>query len=407
MLGILLIFHVLPADIAYCSISENKTGEIANDITQLPLKYGKILEEKEIMLDSLPNGIALIPDINETPLSIFSFLMNQELQRNSYYPTVDSNESVHIETISEKIRINRMGDLIYNFNNEAQIAVSSMQVQFLGDGSLSNSIESIIDPNFKTFQLIPARLGFRYMIKTVDGKYGLFRIIALAKRAMMIQWIYQPDGSTNFTGTGNFLDREISNLWEEDTLTMNSALRKLRRNGIRICFETATANSNDDIQQVTNDINNVNVKALLDGLLKKTNRYKWESIEGTNIICIYPQQKSLLNQIVKKNNLMLPITNRSWLSVVKDMQLEKYNIRYPHWKGLSVFIGFDSTTSIPDRNTSISLNSDFSIKRILAEICWAYGDGMYFSLGQPENGTKGLIFVTELSSDKLIMLEDD
>lgn len=392
---ILLTSSILPIDIVYGNMKENEIGDIL-------LQFGRIPEEKEIMLDSLPNGIAVIPDFNETPVSIFSFLINQQIQRNIYYTSFDSNESIPIETISENLQKSRMGDLMYSFNKEAEIAVSSMQVQSFGEGSLSKLRETIIEPNLVTLQLIPARLGFRYMIKTVDGKYGLFRIVALGKRAMMIQWVYQPDGSANFAGTGNFLDEKISYFWGED-LTMNSALSQLRRLGIRVCFETAITNSKEDIQQVSKDINNVNIKTLLDGLLKKTNRYNWEAIEGTNIICIYPRSNSFLNKTVKKSDLKLPITNRPWLSIIDDIHLERYHIRFPHWKGLPIFLNLISP---PNRNLSIILDSDFSIKQILSKICWVYGDGMFFTLGPLVDDMKGLIFETKLLSYELELLED-
>jgi hypothetical protein len=404
ILGILIIFCILPKELIYSNMSDKKIGEITKDNIQSSLKFGRISEEKDIMLDSLPNGIALIPDFNETPLSIFSFLISPNIQMNSYYRTTDSNNSDPIEKISEKLRKNRMGDLMYNFNENAEITVSSLQVQSFGEGSLSNLRETVIEPNLETFHRIPARLGLRYMIKTVDGKYGLFRIIALKKRAIMIQWIYQPDGSTIFKGTGNFLDRYISYSWDGD-LTMNIALMHLRRLGIRVCFETAVANSKEDTQQVIKDINNVNIRIMLDGLLKKTNRYNWEAIEGTNIICIYPRINSFLNKTVKKSDLKLPISNRPWISIIESINLDTYKIRYPYWKGLSVFIGIIGTDP-PNKNLSIILNSDFSIKQILAKICWEYGDGMYFTLGRLEEGTKGLFFETNPSQHELKFLED-
>jgi hypothetical protein len=402
MLVFLLTSTVLSSGVVYGSVEGKSSTDLNKDISQ---QYGRISEEKDILLDSLPNGLALLPDPNESRSFIFSFRHDDKMQWES--AELSKNESE--DEFLTRIKKHQKGDLILNNNKDIGIFVSSTQVQSLGEGLLADLLKKPIEPVFEIQRRVPARLGYRYLVKTVYGQYGLFRVLAVTKRAVLIQWIYQPDGSTMFKGTGNFLDRKIANYnyWGGD-LTMNSALLHLKRLGIRVCFETAIANSNEDIQHVAKDIkdiNNVNIKILLDGLLKTTNRYGWEAIEGTNIICIYPKSNSFLNKTVKKSDLKIPITNRSWLSIIDEIQLDKYKIRFPNWIGLTIFNG-RRAPSPPDRNISVNTDSDYFLKNILSKICWAYGDGMYFSLGYLKEGKKGLIFETTPILHELALLED-
>lgn len=59
----------------------------------------------------------------------------------------------------------------------------------------------------------------------------------------------------------------------------------------------------------------------------------------------------------------------------------------------------------PDRTISIKVGPEDSARTILAKICWAYGDGMYFTLQKVRGGKKGLIFETNPPLHELSLLE--
>ena len=182
--------------------SENKTG---NGKTSA-LRFGEIAEEKEVMLNSLPNGLAVLPDNDLRGVSIFSFLWGR-LRQNPYSAKSQKPESekAFFETIQSK----RIGDMILDNAEDMLIAVTSTQVQPIGEGTLAELLKEPLSPQLQTVRRVPARLGSRYLVKTIQGNFGLFRVLAVARRAIMIQWIYQPDGSTDFSGSGNLLDRKL------------------------------------------------------------------------------------------------------------------------------------------------------------------------------------------------------
>ena len=380
------------------AVAEQRNVESETNIKQSTYDFVRIPEEKEIMMDSLPNGVAVIRDINEPPLTIFSFSTYPDIQKNVMFLYDDINDPYSGDKTLDEIKRRKTGDIMYNYNENApSLIISSMQVRSLGEKTLASIRNKSITPDFEINQEVTAKLGLSYIIKTVQDKYALFRIIALSKRAIMIQWIYQPDGSTNFTGTGNFLDREV--------MSSSVGIYTLRNLGLRICFESVNGSNEYKIGATSEIMKKRSIKSLLDELVKKTNLYNWEAIKGTNIICIYPRKNALLKQIVKKSYLNLPETNNPWLSIVEGIHLDKYKIRFPFWNGLSVYTG-PLIPDPPNKNITFLLNTDFSIKQILSTICWAYGDGMYFSLSQFENGTKGLVFQTNPPLYELELLKD-
>lgn len=376
--------------------SENKTG---NGKTSA-LRFGEIAEEKEVLLSSLPNGLAVLPDKDLRAGNIFSFLW-RKLRASPYLAKGQKPESE--EAFFETIQRERIGDLMFDNAEDGVIAISSTEVQLLGEGTLAELLKKPLSPQLQTVRRVPARPGSRYLIKTVQGKFGLFRILEVARRAIMIQWIYQPDGSTDFSGSGNLLDRKlfyhgpkIPVLYTgSSTPRICSIVRKLRELGLRVCFEAVKDDYDMSIELLSGDgtSREGTVKSVLDEFVKKTGRHSWKLIEGTNIICIYQSQNSFLDWIPDKNKLKTPIKNRSWLSVLKDMALAEHNIRFPHWAGISIIdIDMPWAPTPPDRTVSVNVSPKDSAKVVLAKICWGYGDGMYFTLSSVREGTKGLVF---------------
>ena len=218
--------------------SENKTG---NGKTSA-LRFGEIAEEKEVLLSSLPSGLAVLPDEDIKQKSIFSFSKG-DLDYNPYALTHTKPESE--DAYFQKIQKRKYGDLMYNDSEDGVIAISSTQVQLLGGGPLAPLLKEPLMARLQTNKWAPVKPGYRYLIKTVQGKFGLFRILEVARRAIMIQWIYQPDGSTNFSGSGNLLDKKLFYhgldrpvLYNvSDTPRIYLVVEKLRELGLRVCFE--------------------------------------------------------------------------------------------------------------------------------------------------------------------------
>lgn len=367
----------------------------------LPPRFGRISEEKDILLDSLPNGLAVLPDNDLKANSIFSFLQGYKLQKNPYASGDKKPESE--SAFFERLQRRKTGDLMYDDADGGVVVVVSMKVQALGEGMLSDLTKSPIEPKLESRQEIPARLGLRYLVRTVDGHYGIFRILGLSKRAMMIQWVYQPDESSSFRGTGSFLDRKVS-YFDGKVRPMGNAVTSLRNRGFRVCFETADGDYGRGMEAARVAIKDVSVRSLMDELVKTAPLYEWEAIGETNVICIYPRKDSFLRWIPNKNRLRTLEEDGSWPSVLGHLEFDKHNVRFPHYAGLSVILGRLMPTP-PDRGVSVDLSPGESARTVLAKICWAYGDEMFFTLGPVQQGKKGLYFETNPSLDKLASLE--
>jgi len=331
-------------------------------------------------------------------MSIFSFIHGQ-LQRHPFARKKAESEEVFFE------RVAKAGDLIYDDAEDGVIVIASRQVQSLGEGTLAELTGKDLQPALGPADMVPARLGMRYMVRTKKRGYAVFRIVAVARRAIMIQWIYQPDGSSSFRGTGRFLDRPLP-YFDGLAAPMTLGVTALRHRGFRVCFEPAEGDNREGAERLRVSIKNVSVRGMFDELVRVNDAYQWRHVEGTNIICIYPRTDSLIEQVLDTSGMDLPIENRSWLSVLEDINLERYRIRFPYWAGLSVIAGMSPPTP-PERFVSLDIDRKASIRVALAKLCWAYGDGMYFGLGPFMEGTKGLVFETYPSSNKLALLKDE
>ena len=368
------------------------------------LQIERLSEEKQVLLDSLPNGLVVLPDNDLKSHSIFSFshvFLSEVLKKNPFANGRQKPESE--EAFFEKIR--KIGDLMYDDAEGGAIIIASGQVQSLGQGSLADIKKNGIELKLETRNWVPARVGLRYLVKTVKGNYGIFKVLAVPPKALLLQWIYQPDGSTSFAGTGNVLDKTIA-YYDGLADPMTIGVTGLRNRGIRICFEPVSGDKEPDHKEIRMDVKKTSLRVLFDKIVEKNPKYCWELVEGTNIICLYPKENSFLQWVPDVNSLKLPIENRSWLSVVKSLRLGEHGIRFPYWAGLSTFRGMMGPPP-PDKTISIDVHPRDTAKVLLAKICWAYGCGMYFGLGPLQEGKKGLVFLTALRPDELSLLEPE
>ena len=361
------------------------------------LRFREIPEEKEVKFNSLPNGLMTLAFDDPQVGNAFSFLWGRGMLRKNP-PTPEGQKAEPEKAYFHLTYRKGIGDLILDDSEDMMISIPSAKVQPLGEGRLAELLNRPLAAEMQSVGQVPAKLGCRYLVKTMQGNFGLFKVLGIAKRAILIQWICQPDGSTNFSGSGNLLDRKIYYSGQDvdplysgsSTPRMWTVVGKLREVGLRVCFEYGKDDYSAKIKRVSGD---GTLKSVLDEFVKKTGRHKWELKEGTNIISIYRSKNSLLDWIPNRKKFKTPIKNRSWLSVVKDLDLARHDIQFPHWAGLSV-IRMNLAPTPPDKLISIDVGQKDSARDILTKICQEYGDGMYFTLTSGKNGRNGLVFKT-------------
>lgn len=357
----------------------------AGSATQATSRPVELSEEKEILLGSLPNGLAVLVDHDHYNNCIFSFFKGK-LQKDPF--RVEDTKPASKEAFLDRVQKEQIGDVMYDNVGDGVLVVNSTQVQELGAGTLAE-LRKELPAALSSKRSVPARVGNRYLIKTVDGKYALARALARNRMGFKLQWVYQPDGSTNFAGKGSFLERKIDS-FELDLAPasyarpmMNAAYR-LRDVGLRVCFEPMVDEPWEVPGPKKEMVKNVTVKGLLDEVVKRIPAYEWTVLEGTNIICIYPREGSLLAWVPDVNGLNLPIRNRSWLKVVKQLHLEEHQIILPtymrEWASSpSQMVRFEDVKP-SYRKISLDVGASDNVRTILAKLCYAYGDEMYFDL---------------------------
>jgi len=326
-------------------------------------------EEQGVLLGVLPNGLALVPDCDNSARSILSFA-HGGLQRNPYVDAGKEPESG--EAFLETLRKYRTGDLMYDDAEGGCLIAATNMIQSLGKGDLMRlDAASIAKPARK--ERVPAVVGERYVVETVNGKYAAFRVLAVTGRMISMQWVYQPDGSGNFHPEGTFLDRPLRAIERLHTGNLHTGVMQLKERGVRICFEPFRPGDRPR-KAAAISVKAGTVREALDAVVKARPEYRWERVEGTDIICLFPRKGSVLGVVPDIKALGPPVKDRSWLAVIRQLRLPSHSLRFPHAGGGAV------DEAPPDKRISLTVGDEEkpSLRTLLARICWEYGCGMTF-----------------------------
>jgi hypothetical protein len=332
----------------------------------------EFLTEKNISTGYLPNGVSILWDWDVAMNTVFAFSIGASLSN----PFSDQIEKPMMDPeVQDRIRGDRIGDVSYDDANGGTLAIWSGKVRALGAGPLADVLTSFED-KLEDQHSVPAKMGERFLIATTGGKYALMRIVGMTPVGPKMQWIYQPNGSVDFSShKKDFLDLPLGyiEIKYDHMYWLISDLRA--RHKLRVCFESA-----DIVTGITKNVRALRVadatyRSVLDAAVKENPAYTWRVVEGTDIVIIYPKNGSNLNYRPDVDISALS-TNQPWQGAVKQLGLEKHGLSFPPVQAMSGKFRMLP----PERVVTLTLHGGEVARDILAKVCWEYDYGMYYEV---------------------------
>jgi hypothetical protein len=327
--------------------------------------------------------VAFIPDEDNATASIWSFtrgtlVTNPFIARKTKPKSKDEFFAV--------LQAEKSGDIVYDDAEGGTIVVISRQYMRLGAGLLAD-LPAQVEATMVSGGFMKADAGERYLVRTVDNRFAVFRVLAVGRNGMCIQCIYQPDGSTSFLSAGSVLDRKVGNtlLPYRSMRDIVDHLRKETR--LRVCFESL--GSEKPASKASNlVVQNATVKSLLDAATQAAPQYVWQHVEGSDVVCIFPARDAKLAQTIPESVAAALGEKQSWIEIVKRLRLSEQGIQFP-----PVAMAIGPYHVLPeDRQISVSAKSGDRIWSVLDKVCRAYGGGMYFDIWYDPDGKVRLYF---------------
>lgn len=268
----------------------------------------------------------------------------------------------------------KVGDLSFSYE-QGQVLISwCRRIMPLGPGFL-NHLPTEVAPKFDDRAILPVRLGDRFLVGTVDGKYALVRAAQRWGRALVVEYIYQPNGSTVFPRTSVVQGRLREHFAAREASSFASALRGV---GLEVCFEQSPKQRRTPpLWQLRGDI--PTVEAALEDYTKRHCRdYAWCVVADDSMIVIHPREHSLLLTPIAPE--LAREFDGSWIDLVRRCT-ESTGIRFParapEWRRAGVSMG-PVPELPPDQNVKVDLREAKCLLDVFDRICAA--TSMYFEL---------------------------
>lgn len=326
---------------------------------------------------SMRNGVCTIPDHDLSENSVFRF-SDESLQKD---PSMSGNMPLSEDQFFRTLRDGGVGDLLYDDAEGGTLVIASERVMLLGEGLLTE-VKGTIVPKWERSGVVRARIACRYLIKTLNGKYAIGRVLAMTSRSIVVQWVYQPDGRPAFFESVLQKDAKIENV-SLVADKMRNAIRELRRTkGLRICFEAS-----GEERALKNPLRlayeNVSLGDLLDALVEGTgNIYQWELVPSSDMVVVFPRLNSLLS-----NKVGAVKQTGSWLELIETADWRAAGIQFPpeFAEGPAVPLPRDKVISLTDGDPI------GTVRDLLKKACIDYGEGLYFEVW-PHQGSKAFLY---------------
>ena len=346
---------------------------VALRVLGLSAEDGRVLQpEESVTLGSLPNGVRLLPDFDQRRNCVFSF-GEAKLSSNPY---AGEERPKSREEFFRRLQKERTGDVIYDDAEGGSLVICSNQVQFLGQGLLSELPEDL-KPKLEEREFLRATPGGLYLLRCVDRKrnYAVFRVLSVSKQGCRIQWLYQRDGSCRFGIDGPLLDRKMGTILMR-TRGIRGVVMQLERHRIRVCLEpTAHEKDSDELGKI--HVRNATVKSLLDAVTAYHTNYDWRKVKGTDVVCVFPRKGSRLNVRVNRDAVEPGSAKGSWIDIVKSLHHAWKDVLFPPIQEPHLHLWRPEGR---DKEISLVIAREDTILDVLGKICYAHGDNMRFDL---------------------------
>ena len=175
---------------------------------------GHAATQEDLSACKLPNGLTLIPQ-RDSPLAfekggfIFKF-SSERLAPNLF--EAEGKKAASLAELYDRLRREETGDLAYSSLNDGTLGAISGKITDLGEHYLHELDGEAIEPPRPVWgvkersgkgETTPGTIegvveGHCYFLETVNGKFAVVRLVAEQHRAALVQWVYQPDGTTRF-----------------------------------------------------------------------------------------------------------------------------------------------------------------------------------------------------------------
>lgn len=170
--------------------------------------------KEDLTLCKLPNGVLVLSDRNTPEGSKGNFLRFSDLRLSKDPFLKEGKQAPSIESLFERLRKEHVGDIFYSALNQGTLIAINGRIRNEGrhylhefDGKLLVRPELVegIEEKSADGEGTPGAIegihaGNCYLLETVDGKFVLLRVVQILpkERSVLIQYIYQPDGTRNF-----------------------------------------------------------------------------------------------------------------------------------------------------------------------------------------------------------------
>jgi hypothetical protein len=158
----------------------------------------------------LPNGRAVLPTPGSQLASNGSIFKFSTGAFSAVPAKADDGSPLTADQAVAKINSDNLGDLQYVIDGKGNASlwtfsgyISSVpDALYLADNSGKQLQQpGLLPKTSKTFagQMPDIDEGAVYLVKTTDGRFVLLRVLEMTKDALVVQYVYQPNGTANFT----------------------------------------------------------------------------------------------------------------------------------------------------------------------------------------------------------------
>ena len=154
----------------------------------------------------LPNGVTLLP-LQRSDASKNGYILHFVDQKFTVLPKSDTDKPLTSDQIVDKLRAAKSADLMYFASNSGTLWAVSGRIQDLGAMYLYESSAAKLDVPAEipgsdkrpAGALIEINEGRAYIVECTNSRYVLVRALQKTDDGLIIQYVYQPDGTLNFS----------------------------------------------------------------------------------------------------------------------------------------------------------------------------------------------------------------
>jgi len=165
-----------------------------------------LISREDLAACKLPHGEVLVP-VPSSPEGANGYLLRFSDARLGVFPKVEVGKTNH--DLVDKMRQEKTGDLFFSTKGEGTLIVISGKVADLGHVYLfglsdidlpapKETAADAADPRQISGTVPAAQEGNVYIVETVEDNYALVRVLRKQANGVLVQYVYQPNGSTRF-----------------------------------------------------------------------------------------------------------------------------------------------------------------------------------------------------------------